>query len=297
MRFCDFLIKLYDRFPCSNQGQFVLEIFSALCGEAEPVNSNRPSDFSFSGYLPAGLSGNDATSRKRLYGTTDRYKGLTNPIKKHIQTNANKATLIAYCEAYVTVDNFKGMCTTFGVSADTCRALVFEGIFGMFMEFARSGADSAPDTFVADFVTERMMNSPEAEVPKEEAESSSTPICAGDDFRLVRQSSSQPHKAKFYDELTHHWVIKNSGLAIWDGRYMDFVNFKETPLKLKPDATRIDIQKTPPNGEVAITINIEARHIEGTHEIILDMKDSEGRLCFPDKRAELHLPVTVGWTK
>jgi hypothetical protein len=295
MRFCDFLNKLYERFPCSNQGQFVLEVFSALCGENDPVNSNRPNDYAFSGCLPAGLSGNDSTSRKRLFGTTDRYKGLTNPTKKHIKENANKDTFIGYCEANIAVENFKGMCDDFSVSSDSGRALVFEGIFGVFMEFARSGTDIASDTFVADFVTEWLMNPPEEEAV--ECETEAAPICAGDDVRLVRQVPGQPHKAKFYDTFTHHWVIKNSGVAIWDGRYMDFVNVGATPLKLKPEVTRIEIKKTPPGGEVTITVNVEARHIEGTHEIIMDMKDCEGRLCFPDRRAELRLSVTVGWTQ
>ena len=297
MRFCEFLNKLYERFPCSNQGQFVLEIISALCGETDPVNSNRPSDYAFSGFLPAGLSGSDATSRKRLFGNTDRYKGLTRPIKKHIKENADKSAFISYCEAYVSVENFKGLCNDFDVSEDTSRALVFEGVFGMFIEFARSGADSALNTFVADFVTDRLMNLPEETTETDEVESIVVPICAGDDFRLVRQAPAQPHKVKFYDTFTHHWVIKNCGVAIWDGRYMDFVNVGETPLKLNPEVNRIEIKKTPPGGEVTITVNVEARHIEGTHEIIMDMKDCEGRLCFPDNRAELRLPVIVGWKK
>lgn len=297
MRFCEFLNKLYVRFPCSSQGQFVLEIFSALCGETDPINSNRPSDYAFSDFLPAGLSGNDATSRKRLFGNTDRYKGLTKPIKRHVKENSDKAAFISYCEAYVSIENFKGLCDDFGVSSDTSRVLVFEGVFGMFLEFARSGTDSALNTFVADFVTDRLMNPTEERNETDKVESISAPICAGDDFLLVRQAPAQPHKVKFYETVTHHWVIKNNGVAIWDGRYMDFVNIRETPLKLKSEVNRIEIKKTPPGGEITITLNVEARHIEGTHEIIMDMKDCEGRLCFPDNRAELRLPVIVGWKK
>jgi hypothetical protein len=195
----------------------------------------------------------------------------------------------------MSVEQFKYLCDDFGVSADTSRAIVFEGIFASFVEFARSSMDSAPDTFVVDFVTDRLMNPPVETSMSEDAELISAPICAGDDFHLIRQTSTQPHKAKFYDTFTHQWVIKNSGLAIWDGRYMDFINGGETPLKIA--TPRIDIKKTPPGGEVVVTVKVEARHIEGSHEIIMDMKDCEGRLCFPDKRAELRLPVIVGWTK
>lgn len=295
MRFCDFLNKLYERFYCSNQSQFVLEIFSALCGETNPAYANRPDDFAFSSCLPSGLSGNDATSRKRLYGNNNRYHGLTNPIKKYIKANANKATFIAYCEAVASVDGFKGLCDSFDVSPDTKKALVFEGIFEQFLEFVKSNEDSAPNTFVADFVIEHLMSPLEEVVGTESAVAPPTPICSGDDIHLVRQVPSYPRKAVFYDKLTHHWVLRNSGVTVWDGRYIEFVNSEKTPLKM--DTNRIDIKKTPPGSEVTITVNIEARHIEGTHEIVLDMKDSEGRICFPDKRAELRLPVTVGWIK
>ena len=294
MRFCDFLNKLYERFPCSNQGQYVLEIFSALCGETNPVNSNKPSDYAFSSHLPSGLSGNDQTSRKRLYGGTSRYKGLTNPVKKHIKNHANRETFVAYCEASVAVEDFSALCGDFGVSVDAGRNKVFDGIFEQFIEFAKATSDNTSDSFVADYVTELIMSPVNKAVEAKEAETTSAPLCAGDDVRLLRQIPSQPHQAAFYEKLTHRWVLKNVGVAVWDGRYMEFINGEQTPLKTK---ARIEIEKTPPGGEVTITVEIEARHIEGIHDIIMDMKDSEGRLCFPDKRAELHLSVTVGWKK
>jgi len=73
MRFCEFISELYKHFPCSNQGQFVLEIFSALCGETNPSGANqgsssRTNDYKFSPLLPVGLGGFDSTYRKRLYG-------------------------------------------------------------------------------------------------------------------------------------------------------------------------------------------------------------------------------------
>lgn len=295
MRFCDFINTLYERFPCSNQGQFVLELFSAACGEPDPVQANKPDDYAFSTFLPSGLSSTDATSRKRLFGNTSRYKGLTSPIRKHVKTSANKDTFISYCEASVSVESYQTMCSDFGVSPDSGRHLVFEGIFELFLEFAKATADNVPDVFVADYVTDRLMNTSAIEAPDDKVTVEQCPLCAGDDLTVVRETPSHPHKVKFYDTLIHNLVLKNNGTAVWDGRYMDFINCTQTPLKMA--TTRIDIKKTPPGGEVVITANVEARHIEGKHEVILDMKDNEGRLYFPDKRAELHLEVTVGWTK
>lgn len=294
MRFSDFLCKLYERFSCTNQGQFVLELISALCGEVDPIRANRPSDYAFSDCLPSGLSGSDATSRKRLYGNSNRYKGLTGPVKRHIQASATKESFIAYCEASVSIDAFQALCKDFNVSHDLGRALIYEGIYVQFLEFAKSSDDSVADSFIADYVTAQLMKAPVLD-DTDIAKPNSKPICAGDDILVVRQATTRPCQAAFYDKLTHYWVVKNSGVAVWDGRYMEFINHNKTPLKLT--STRFDIIKTPPGGEVTITVDIDARHMEGTHEIILDMKDSEGRLCFPDKRAELRLSVAVGWRK
>ena len=158
MRVCDLMNKLYERFPCSNQGQFVLEIVSALCGETDSVNTNRPGDFAFSDCLPAGLSGNDATSWKRLFGNTSKYKGLTKPVKKHILANAKKEAFVAYCEAHVSGADFQLLSDDLSVSSSVGRALVFEGIYEVFVEFAKSNTDSAPDSFIAAFITERLAN-------------------------------------------------------------------------------------------------------------------------------------------
>lgn len=199
MRFCDFLNKMYERFPCSNQGQFVLEIFSALCGETDPISSNHPCKYMFSNCLPSGLCGTDPTSRKRLYGTSSRYKGLTTPIKKHIKTHANKHSFIGYCEANVSVEHFRVLCDDFGVSTGVDRSLFFESIFEMFSEFSRSATDSASDIFVSAFVINRLMNPPEKTLGIEKNKTATPPICAEDDFLIVRQSPLHPHTVKFYD--------------------------------------------------------------------------------------------------
>ncbi|MDR3093690.1 MAG: hypothetical protein LBU62_03470 [Bacteroidales bacterium] len=272
----------------------MLEIFSALCGEANPINACEPEKYQFSPFLPAGLSGTDATSRKRLFGNTNRYNGLTKPIKAHIIKCNCKETLIAYCEATISIEDFPKLCSDFGVSGDVTRSLVFLGIFEQFLQFAKSGEDSVSDTFIADFVVEQIMHPIHVEeVTPVPADAPLTPLCAGDDAQLIRQKPNQASQRAFYAIFSHYWVIKNCGVAVWDGRYMDFMNCESTPLKLTN--SRIDIKKTPPGGEVEIAINVDVQHIEGAHEIVLDMKDCEGRLCFPDKRVELRLPVTVGW--
>lgn len=294
MRFCDFANTLKKHYACSSKERFALDAFAALCGESNPIEAN--DQLGYSSCLPLGLCGDDATYRKLLFnGNNKKYNGLSAPIKSHIRQHGNKAAFIAYSETAVSALSFSSLCSDFGVSSDVGKTLVFEAVYEQFMEFARATDDNTTDTFVADFITQKLMNLPDETAEIEKTDAPSAPLCAGDDIRLVRQNPSCPQKAAFYGNLTHHWVIKNIGVAVWDGRYMDFVNSENTPLKMA--TSQIEIKKTPPGGEVTISVQVEVRHIEGTHEIVLDMKDSEGRLCFPDKRAELRLPVIVGWTK
>lgn len=292
MQFCDFISRLKRHYACSSQGSFALNLFAALCGDSNPIVSNKQDGYSHC--LPAGLSGNDTTYRKALFNSQNKkYRGLSSPIKAYVIQKSNKDTFIAYSETAVSSEGFKGLCDDFGVPLNTARALLLEAIFEQLLEFSKSGIDSTSDTFVADFITERLMNPHDEPLITEVANNAFNPIYSGDDFSLVRQVPSYPCKATFYDKLTHCWVVQNSGIAVWNERYMEFVNADQTPLKVV--VTRIEIKKTPLTGEVAISVDIEARHSEGVHEIILDMRDRDGRVCFPDKRAELHLLVAVGW--
>jgi hypothetical protein len=266
MRFCDFITTLKKHYASSSKERFALDAFAALCGEANPIWAN--DQFGYSSCLPQGLCGDDATYRKLLYsGNNKKYNGLSAPIKAHVLQHGNKLTFIAYSETAVSTLAFVALCTDFGVSSDSQKALVFEAVFEQFLEFARATDDNTPDAFVSDFVTDRLMNPPVEVAEIEKVDAPPVPLCAGDYIRLIRQNPSRPHTAAFYDKLTHHWVIKNSGVAVWDGRYMDFVNSEDTPLKIA--VSRIEINKTPPGGEVTITVQFEARHIEGTHEIVL----------------------------
>ena len=91
MRFCDFLNILHDNisYTCS-QSQFILELFSALCGEKNPCKANIKHPFSPA--LPEGLGNDDPKHRNKLYGKSADYKGLTHTVKEHIRANRNKKT-------------------------------------------------------------------------------------------------------------------------------------------------------------------------------------------------------------
>lgn len=292
MRFCEFIRKLHKEFPCSNQGQFVLEIFSALCGETNPAESNQDSpknrDFRCSSFLPTGLTGDDPTYRKRLYGGSKKYSGLSSPIKTYIQTNKNKETFIAYCNFAISFSAFPKLCDSFGISELTDRNVVFEGLYGQFIEFAISQNDDV--SFVLPDVIDKLQNNPPKDPAKITPEDIS-PLYPGDDILLLGESPEGCYQVTFYEEFDHQWIIKNTGTVTWIDRSFEFTNRSKT--RIRPTKTKIALPKTGPGDEACLAVKIDARHFEGTFEAIWEMKDKTGCLCFPDKSKALKLVAKV----
>ena len=144
MKFYEFIGKLYERFPCGNKGRFVLQIFSALCGEKNPIETNMDGGdkYAYSEHLPQGLGGTDDSSRKALFESGN--KGLTNPVREHILGYKNTDTFLTYCEN-VSVSEFPNLCSDFGLADGLDRKVVFNAIFEQFLEFARTSNGDAAD--------------------------------------------------------------------------------------------------------------------------------------------------------
>jgi hypothetical protein len=145
LRFGDYIKALYEHFPCKSQERFVLQLFSALCGDSDPIASNKkgPERYEYSPYLPESLRAIDGTRRKRLYSSHRMYKGLSGSIKAHLLEYQNADTFLAYCEGSVSVAESPKLSETFGVSDVTDRKALFFGLFTQFIEFAKSPDDDA----------------------------------------------------------------------------------------------------------------------------------------------------------
>lgn len=289
MRFCEFIRTLYKHFPCSNQGQFVLEVFSALCGETNPAGSNQESgDFRCSAFLPIGLTGYDPTYRKRLYGGSKKYNGLSSPIKAHIQGNKNKETFVAYCDFAISADAFLKLCDDFEIPSLSDRAVVFEALYEQFIEFAISQNDDV--NFVIPRIIGKLQSNP-PEIPVTIIPEDISPIHPGDDILLLDESPKGCHQVTFYEKFTHQWTIKNTGTVTWIDRFLECTNQSET--RIRALDIRVPVPKVAPGDEACLTIPMDARGFEGTFESIWEMKDNTGRLCFPDKNKALKLVATV----
>lgn len=289
MRFCEFIRKLYNSFPCSNQGQFVLEIFSALCGETNPAgenqeSSNKTRDFRCSNFLPVGLAGEDPTYRKRLFGRAKKYNGLSAPIKAYIQGNKNKETFIAYCDSSISSNGFPKLCESLGVHISLDRTLLFKAIYEQFLEFAISKNDEV--NFILPDSIDLLQNNPKDNTPED-----LTPLYNGDDIFLLNESPKGCHQVMLYEIFDHQWVIKNTGTVTWIERFFEFTNQAET--RIRPLEIKIAVPATRPGGEISLATKIDARHFEGTFVAIWEMKDGTGQLCFPDKNKALKLKATV----
>lgn len=141
MRFCDFLNILHNNTSYRiSKSKFILQLFSALCGEKNPCKAN--DKYPFSSALPVGLGNDDPKYRSILYGKSARYKGLTDPIRRHIRTNNNKDTFIAYLET-VYKNKIADLCDAFEVTKIIKKATIFEGIYEQFMDYANSDNDEA----------------------------------------------------------------------------------------------------------------------------------------------------------
>jgi len=150
MRFCDFIITLFTESSCSNQGQFILEVFSALCGETNPKTENHEATNNSdtpkcSKFLPSGLSNpDDSTYRKRLFqGNNKKYVGLSNTIKSDIlnaQNENTKSAFLSYCKLTFADTVIPSICQKFEIR-ELQKDLLFLAIYRQFIEFAKSPSD------------------------------------------------------------------------------------------------------------------------------------------------------------
>jgi len=280
MQFCDFLSKIYKRSACNNQSQFVLEFFSAFCGEEEPLRSNNEKDSLYSKYLPSGLTGYDSTYRKRLFRET-KYTRLSSPIKEYILSNQNKDTFFKYLNFTLTENNFKELCADFELSIYTEKIALFEGVFEQFIEFAKNREDSADNVIQKTIEKYLSIKPTERKIDL----SSLYP----NDMGIIENGNNIVYEKDCYQKFNHSWLIKNIGAITWEERYYEIC--KTTSLKTNPYQIKIPVLR--PKEETVLTVAIDTRHFEGNFELAWTMRNKDKQECFPEKSLQLKLTVNV----
>lgn len=118
------------------------------------------------------------------------------------------------------------------------------------------------------------------------------PYYPGDDFEIIDPQPNHKHEVSFYKDFVHQWTLRNTGAVTWEGRYLEFANQADLPIRA--NSKTIEIPKIKPGEEVALAVEMNARSCEGDFEAIWEMKDSEGRSCFTENQV-LKMEVIVGW--
>lgn len=200
MKFNDFLNRLYENSNQSDKGQYVLEIFSALCGESNPFKANK--GYPYCSALPEGLRGKDSGYRKRLYKETDT--GISNPIKNHIRGNENKETFIAYLEKSVQPEMFSKLCNALEVPESVERLILFESIFKQFLKFVYS-QEIEVDDIVA--VTVKELSTDKEEVTTSDYKGAEPQNETHDDSKKFQDNSSHKEMVRIFKETAEYCHI------------------------------------------------------------------------------------------
>jgi hypothetical protein len=172
MKFSEFMeiLKTNSSRHISNE-RFIREIFSALCGEEEPIEANKKStpedecnaDTKEYGYIGSSklhhvLRNNDESFRNKLFNSG---RNISDGIRTHIMQNKNRVTFVSYltftmhdnyselCEALGISDKneeYSNLCKLLGFSVNTHKGTVYEAIYYQFLKFIQSRCNDVKNT-------------------------------------------------------------------------------------------------------------------------------------------------------
>ncbi len=101
------------------------------------------------------------------------------------------------------------------------------------------------------------------------------------DDQVYYKSKYRPtYDVDIYQMFQHTWEFENAGTQTWRGRRLFFANHEIA--RPRADCVYIDIPDTPPSKGVKLTVTMDPRGFEGTHECKWIMIDSGGDDCYPN---------------
>ena len=151
-----------------------------------------------------------------------------------------------------------------------CRALALQ-----LKGFITSQTDEATDIVLLEY--QRLLSEPQA--ADKSVQSVGVPLYPDD--QVYYKSKFRPtYDVDIYKVFQHTWEFDNVGTQTWRGRRLFYVNHDTA--RPRADRIYIDIPDTPPNKGVKLTVTMDPRGFEGTHECKWVMIDSGGDNCFPN---------------
>ena len=135
----------------SNRSEYVLEIFSALCGESDPLVVNysdwEKHDLIGSPKLPDALRNNEPSNRNKLYHA----KKLTKPIQIYVRRNAKEDTFTDYLDNVVSSECLPILCKALKIPETYKPYIVFKIVYEYFLKIAYGNTDDSEE-IIADII-------------------------------------------------------------------------------------------------------------------------------------------------
>lgn len=268
MNFSEFANKIHPNLAgISNQGQFVGGLFNAAGDTHFPLN---PSYDTYD------------LQKKMVNGT----RKITPKMKNRFPNPIDMEGLHKFFSKRIGETTLPIIMRNFGIpeSEPENKEFFIRALCTQFQNIITEASDEVDDIVASEYL--RLLRESGSEIKTD------VPYYPGDDFEIIDQQPKRKHEVNFYKDFVHQWTLRNTGSVTWEGRYLEFVNQSDLPIRAS--SKTIDIPKVKPGEEVSLAVEMNARSCEGDFEAIWEMKDSEGRSCFT-KNQVLMMEVIVGW--
>lgn len=273
MNFSGFSQRLYPYLSgISSQGLFIGTLFNDAGSTFFPLHPSY---------------GTDDNQRKLFRGARVFNKKMKDSFPKPIDTEKLKTSL----HTRIGDSSLSQIMSNFGVPTEVAKNkdLFIAALCVQFQQIVSDATDDVDDIVLSEYT--RLLREYEVDAESKKSPTDLFPLYPGDDILLDEDLPSRCHTVEFYEKFEHTWVVKNNGKVTWNRRRLEYTNQALT--RVKALNSSIELPQVKPGNTVRLTAQFDARGFEGTYELIWEMKDDIGRLCFPDKSVPLKLTVSV----
>jgi len=266
MDFSEYSKRLYPNLSgLHNQSHFVGSLFNAAGSTFFPIR---------------GAYGGDDNQRKLFSGS----RAFNKKMKASFPTPIDNQGLTAFFNTHIGDKSFPKIMAAYGIPSEEPqdKALLVAALCVQFQNIVTEARDDVDDIVALEY--NRLLQA------QGEESTPTFPLYPGDDVALV-ESTSAHHTVEFYELFEHSWVIRNAGTVTWERRTLECV---DAPcIRIRPTVKSAAIPKTKPGDTFSLKVQMDARGFEGVYESVWEMKDAEGRLCFPNKNKIMIITATV----
>ncbi len=118
------------------------------------------------------------------------------------------------------------------------------------------------------------------------------PLYSGDRVDVIHPPGDQNHEPMFWSKFEHTWILRNNGQVRWAGRTLVCDNPTD---RIRPTTEKVEIPDSSPSSSnlISVSMQFDARGIEGRAESCWRMVDESGGDCFPGAK-QFNVVADVG---